>query len=218
MDSQIAHPQSQRVKDLLTCGSANVSDALRQLGRHFQAMDGGIRPVAPGMRAAGPAYTVRCYPGATWAMEAAMEASRPGDVIVADGAGSIDVILMGGLMGRRMHARGVAGAVVDGAVRDTEQLAAIGFSVFSRHVCPRAGTFAEIGEQQTIVCCGRIPVRPGDWVVADADGITVVPVELLDETITRAMTIHAREASIDVHLSQGHSIPEAAKRADVPSP
>lgn len=218
MDSQVAHPQSQRVNNLLTCGSANVSDALRQLGRYFQAMDGGIRPVAPGMRVAGPAYTVRCYPGATWAMEAAMEAARPGDIIVADGAGAADVILMGGLMGRRMHQRGVAGAVVDGAVRDTEQLASIGFNVFSRHVCPRAGTFAEIGEQQTIVCCGRIPVRPGDWVVADADGITVVPAELLDEAIARASAIHAREARIDAQLCQGLSIADAAKRADAPSP
>lgn len=206
--------QSRRANDLITCGSANVSDALRQLGKYFQCMDGGIRPVAPGMRTAGPAYTVRCYPGATWAMEAAMEAAKPGDVIVADGGGSAEVILMGGLMGRRMHSRGIAGAVVDGAVRDTEQLAAIGFNVFSRHVCPRAGTFAEIGEQQAIVCCGRIPVRPGDWVVADPDGVAVVPHELLDDTIARAAAIHAREGRIDAHLRQGDTIADAAKKAD----
>lgn len=214
MDGNNQTTTLRRAQELIASGSANVSDALRQLGRYFQAMDGGIRPIAPGMKLAGPAYTVRCYPGATWAMERAMESARPGEVLVADGAGAADLILMGGLMGRRMHARGLAGAVVDGAVRDTDQLAAIGFNVFSRHVCPRAGTYAEIGEQQTIVCCGRLPVRPGDWIVADADGVTVIPVELLDEAIARAAAIHAREARIDEHLRQGLSLADAARLAD----
>jgi 4-hydroxy-4-methyl-2-oxoglutarate aldolase len=211
-------PTISLARRLTQYGSANVSDALRQLNRFFQCMDGGIRPVAPGMKLAGPAYTVRCYPGATWAMEAAMEAAGRGEVVVADGGGSADVILMGGLMGRRMHTRGIAGAILDGAVRDTEQLAAIGFPVFSRHVCPRAGTFAEIGERQTVICCGRIPVRPGDWVVADADGVAVIPAELLGETATRAATIHAREERIDAHLRRGHPIAEAARQADETSP
>lgn len=214
MDGNNQTTTLRRAQELIATGSANVSDALRQLGRYFQAMDGGIRPVAPGMKLAGPAYTVRCYPGATWAMEHAMESAGPGEVIVADGAGAADLILMGGLMGRRMHARGLAGAVVDGAVRDTEQLAAIGFNVFSRHVCSRAGTYAEIGEQQTIVCCGRLPVRPGDWIVADADGVTVIPVELLDEATARAAAIHAREARIDEHLRRGVTIADAARLAD----
>lgn len=214
MDGNNQTTTLRRAQELIASGSANVSDALRQLGRYFQAMDGGIRPIVPGMKLAGPAYTVRCYPGATWAMERAMESARPGEVLVADGAGAADLILMGGLMGRRMHARGLAGAVVDGAVRDTDQLAAIGFNVFSRHVCPRAGTYAEIGEQQTIVCCGRLPVRPGDWIVADADGVTVIPVELLDEAIARAAAIHAREARIDERLRQGLSLADAARLAD----
>ena len=156
-------------------GTAAVSDALGKCGKAFQTMEAVIRPLAPEMRAAGPAFTVRCYPGATWAVEQALELAQPGDMLVIDGGAVPDVILMGGLMSTRMQQRGIAGTVVDGAVRDVDEIIRLGFPVFSRHVCPRAGTFAEIGEWQTTICCGRIPVSPGDWIVADRLGTVVVP-------------------------------------------
>src|SRR2546427_12567126 len=118
---------------LISVGSAVVCDALRTHGMAFQAMDGGIRPIAANMRLAGPAFTVRCFPGATWALEQALEIASPGDVLVVDGAGYADAILMGGLMSTRASARGIQGAVVDAAVRDVEQIIALGFAVFSRH-------------------------------------------------------------------------------------
>jgi 4-hydroxy-4-methyl-2-oxoglutarate aldolase len=191
-------------------GTANVSDALRSVGRVFQAMDGGIRPLSPEMKFAGPAFTVRCYPGATWAMEKALQLAKPGDVLIVDGGGAADVILMGGLMSTLAQARGLEGAVLDAAVRDIDHIVALGFPVFSRHICPRAGTFDEIGEWQTIVCCGRIPVRPGDWVVGDRNGIVVVPVELLERVVERAMQIHQREDELEVHLREGKSLSESA--------
>ena len=127
-------------------GSPAASDALRACGKAFQTMDGGIKPLAHNMRLAGPAFTVRCYPGATWAMEQALESAQAGDVVVVDAGGRDDVIIMGGLMSTRLHQRGIAGVIVDGAVRDVEDIIALGFPVFSRHVVARAGTFAEIGE------------------------------------------------------------------------
>jgi 4-hydroxy-4-methyl-2-oxoglutarate aldolase len=195
-------------------GSPNVSDALRACGKPFQAMDGGITPLSPKMKVAGPAFTVGCYPGATYAMEQALEAAAPGDVLIVDGGGGPDVILMGGLMSTRMQARGVAGAVVDAAVRDVDDIVALGFPVFSRHVTPRAGTFDKIGEVQTIVCCGRIPVRPGDWVVGDRNGVVVVPIEVRDEVFAKAKAIHAREAALAVELKKGKSFPEAIEIVD----
>lgn len=190
-------------------GSANVSDALRAVGRSFQAMDAGIRPLSLAMKVAGPAFTVRCYPGATWALEQALDLAPPGSVLVVDGGGVIDVILMGGLMSTRAQARGIAGAVVDGAVRDVDDILALGFPVFSRGICPRAGTFAEIGEWGTTICCGRIPVRPGDWIVADGSGIVVVPVESLAAVREQAEEIHAREAALTPHLKAGLGFKEA---------
>ena len=85
----------------MTWGSCAVSDALRACGKAFQTMDGGIKPLAPELRLAGPAFTVRCYPGATWAMEQAIENAEPGDVLVVDAGGRDDVIIMGGLMSMR---------------------------------------------------------------------------------------------------------------------
>lgn len=196
---------------LCDVGSANVSDALRALGRHFQAMDGGIRPLAASMRCAGPAFTVRCYPGATFALEKALEEAKPGDVLVVDGGAVPDVILMGGLMSLRAKTRGIAGAVLDAAVRDVSDVVGIGFAMFSRFVCPRAGTFAEIGERNTIICCGRVPVRPGDWIIADSSGIVVIPIELLDATVIKARAINLREQRIREGLLQGKTIDEAAE-------
>jgi 4-hydroxy-4-methyl-2-oxoglutarate aldolase len=190
-------------------GSANTSDALRAVGLAFQAVDAGIRPLAPAMRLAGPAYTVRCYPGATWALEKALDLAPPGSVLVVDGGGVTDVILMGGLMSTRAQARGLAGAVVDGAVRDVDDIIALDFPVFSRGVCPRAGTFAEIGEWATTVCCGRVPVRPGDWVVADSSGLVFVPAERLAEVWDKAQAIHRREAALTPLLLAGKSFAEA---------
>jgi len=202
------------VKELIRVGSANVSDALRALGKHFQAMDGGIRPVASSMAVAGPAFTVRCYPGATFALEKALELAKPGEVLVVDGGGYPDVILMGGLMSTRCKQRGIAGAVLDAAVRDIDDIIALKFPVFSRYICPRAGTFAEIGECQTTICCGRIPVTPGDWILADISGIVVIPANMLDATLEKATAIHHREAAIARHLRDGKTLSESAAAAN----
>lgn len=195
-------------------GSAHVSDALRHCGHAFQAIDAGIRPLAPSMRVAGPAFTVRCYPGATWALEQALELAPPGSVLAVDGGGNADLILMGGLMSTRAQARGIAGAVLDAAVRDVEEITALDFPVFSRYVCPRAGTFDKIGEWGTIICLGRVPVRPGDWIVADINGIVVVPHESRLQVLEQAQRIVKKEAALEPLLRAGMSVAEAAAKVN----
>ncbi len=189
--------------------AANVSDALRNCGCHFQAMDGGIRPLSPGFKVVGPAFTVRCYPGATWALENALELASPGDVLVVDGAGASDVILMGGLMSLRAQQRGLAGVIIDGAVRDVDDVVRLGFPMFSRHVCPRAGTFAEIGEWQTTICCGRLPVQPGDIVVGDLCGVVVVPTAKLAVVTVATAVLLEKEAFLETLLGKGKTLGEA---------
>jgi 4-hydroxy-4-methyl-2-oxoglutarate aldolase len=197
----------------LELGSAHVSDALRACGRAFQAVDAGIRPVASSMRLAGPAFTVRCYPGATWALEQAIELAPPGSVLAVDGGASPDVILMGGMMSTRAQARGIGGAVLDAAVRDVDDIVELNFPVFSRYVCPRAGTFDKIGEWETIICLGRIPVRPGDWIVADCNGVVVVPAEIRQDVLEQARQIVQKEARLQPLLRDGKSFVEAAAAA-----
>jgi regulator of RNase E activity RraA len=192
-------------------GSAAVSDALRSLGHPFQSLEGGFAPVDPLSRLAGPAFTVRCYPGATWALEQALELAAPGDVLVVDAGGRSDVIIMGALMSQRAQVRGIAGAIVDGAVRDVDEIRQLGFPVFSRFTCPRAGTHAQIGEWQTTICCGRIPIAPGDWIVADRSGITVVPRDLHDRAATEAASISGREQRIAELLRSGMTLADAAR-------
>ena len=118
-------------------------------------MDAGIRPLVDDMAVAGPAFTVRCYSGATWAIEKSPELAQPGDVLVVDGGASPHVIFMGGLMSIRAKLHGIAGAVLDVVVRDTQEIVSLNFPVFSRYVCPRAGTFSEIGKWQTTICRPR---------------------------------------------------------------
>ena len=176
-------------------------------------MDGGIKPLAPELRVAGPVFTVRCYPGATWALEQALEKAQPGDVLVVDAGGRDDLIIMGGLMSTRAHQRGIAGVVVDGAVRDVDEIRALNFPVFTRHVCSRAGTFAEIGELQTTLCCGRVPVSPDDWIVADNSGVVVVPKMDLEQVAVEAERIHQKELRMADSLREGKSLAEAAEGA-----
>ncbi|HEX7008569.1 MAG TPA: RraA family protein [Phycisphaeraceae bacterium] len=202
-----------RCQEWIEWGTAAVSDALRACGQPFQAMDGGIRPVDADMRLAGPAFTVRCYPGATWALEQAVELASPGDVLVVDGGGRPDVILMGGLMSTRAKVRGLAGAVLDAAVRDVDHIARLGFPVFSRFICPRAGTFDQIGQWQIPICCGGVPVHPGDWIVADRSGAVVVPRDLISRTAQQAQRIHHRELEFERLLESGLSLAEAAQQA-----
>jgi regulator of RNase E activity RraA len=198
----------------LELGTAHVSDALRRCGFAFQAIDEGIKPVSSDMRVAGEAFTVRCYPGATWAMEQAIELAPPGSVLAVDGGASRNAILMGGMMSTRAQARGLAGAVLDAAVRDTDEITRLGFPVFSRYVCPAAGTFDKIGEWQTIVCIGRVPVRPGDWIVGDRDGLVVVPSDLLERVLEEARKIVKKESAMQPLLKAGKSFAEAAAASD----
>ena len=176
-------------------------------------MDGGIKPLCSEMNTAGPAFTVRCYPGATWAMEQAIEKAQPGEVLVVDAGGRNDLIIMGGLMSTRAQQRGIAGVVVDGAVRDVNDIHDLDFPVFTRHVCSRAGTFAEIGELQVTLCCGRVPVSPSDWIVADNSGVVVVPQKMLEQVAVEAERIHRLESSMADFLQQGRSLAEAAHAA-----
>lgn len=200
-------------QDWLSWGSAAIGDALRAHGRPFQCMDGGIHAVAPGMKLAGPAFTVRTYPGATWALEKALEIASPGDVLVVDAGGRPDVIIMGELMSMRAQQRGIAGVIVDGAVRDIHEVAAIGFPMFARHVSPRCGTVDRIGEWQTAIACGRVVVNPGDLVIADDSGVTVVPAGDAAAIAQAAAQVKARETLMARYLKEGCDLGQAASQA-----
>ena len=207
------------IETIRQCATPLISDAMGKcLSRPLkhQTMDAGIKPVCPAMKLCGPAYTVQAYPGATWAMELAVAEAPPGSVIVCNGHGSDAGVLMGGLMSTFAKQRGVSGAVIDGAVRDIEDLIKMEFPMFSRHIVARSGTFAQLGDRQIPITCGGVVVQPGDIVVGDCNGVVVVPSEILALVAKASEALQQWEQNIHKMLVAGKTLDEAAAEIGKP--
>jgi len=157
-------------------------------------MDLGIRSLtgAPG-RLAGPAFTVRCPPGDNLMVHAAIYRAAPGSVIVVDTGGDLDYAVAGGNVMAVAQRHGVAGLVVDGVIRDVAEARAAAFPVFGRGVVPIPGAKAVVGEHNVAVRCGGVTVGAGDIVVADEDGVVVVPAGRRDEVFAAARAKLAKD-------------------------
>ncbi|MFV0416434.1 MAG: RraA family protein [Chthoniobacterales bacterium] len=191
--------------------TANINDALSQLGYKFQTMSPSIRPISD-VPVRGSAYTVNCYAGATYAVEEAVEKASPGDVLVVYGESYPGGVLMGGLLSRRAKSRGIAGAIIDGAVRDIKEVQKMNWPFYAVHVTPRNGTHDRIGQNQIPISCGGVVVNPGDMIVADSDGVVCIPVGILDEALSTARKIEERENFITEAIDSGLSISEAVEK------
>ncbi|WP_275461054.1 RraA family protein [Streptomyces noursei] len=163
------------------------------LGRG-QVMDIGIRPLwSPTPRVAGPAFTVRCPPGDNLMVHAAVHRAAPGSVIVVE-SGDLDHALAGGNVCAVAQRRGIAAFVADGLIRDLTEVRAMGFPVFARGVIPFPGRKAAVRPHNVDVRCGGVDVRAGDVVVADEEGVVVVPRDRQEEVLRAARTKLAKEA------------------------
>jgi 4-hydroxy-4-methyl-2-oxoglutarate aldolase len=160
-----------------------------------QVMDSGIRPLWQGMpRVAGPAYPVRCPAGDNLMLHAAIYRAPPGTVIVVE-AGDSDYAVAGGNVCLVAQRRGIAAFVVDGVIRDLAEVREHGFPVFARGVIPIPGAKDAIGVLNGPIRCGGIQVQPGDIVVADEEGIVVVPADRAAAVLQVAEARAAKEAS-----------------------
>lgn len=178
----------------------------------------GLRPIGGAARLAGPARTLRYLPAredvaagpAGPVARAAVEALRPGDVLVVDALGSLDAAVFGDMMGARAHHLGAAGVVADGAVRDAAAFGALGLSVFARGTHPAPSKVALVDwERDVAVQCGGCLVRPGDHVLADEDGVLVVPAEAMPELAADAAHARDLEAYSQGLLEAGHALDAA---------
>lgn len=138
------------------------------------ALHGRIAPLSPTMRVAGPAVTVEVRPGDNLMIHAALAIAKPGDVIVVDGKGDLSSALMGEIMCQQAAALGIAGVVIDGAVRDSEAIRELGFPMYAAGLNPNGPTKCVPGRVNHPVSIGGVTVNPGDLVIGDADGITVI--------------------------------------------
>lgn len=153
-----------------------------------------IRPLVPGMIAAGPAMTVRCRPGDNLALHRAIAAAASGDVLVVDYGGSTDSGPFGEIMALACRLRGIGGLVIDGSVRDSAALAALGFPVFCRGLNIKGTTKRDAGEVGGRIVLGAVQVDKGDFVIADGDAIVVLPAA---EVSAAASAAEARAAAED---------------------
>jgi len=180
--------------------AANLSDAL-----HRGGVIEGLRPLAPGQRMVGPAFTVRTFPG-DWAKPVeAIDLAEPGDIIVVD-CGGVPPAVWGELATESAKQRGIAGLVVDGAIRDTGDIRESGFPAFARHFCPNAGEPKGLGETGVPVTVGGRRVSPGDWIVGDDDGLVSVPAGRAVEFANRAMDVLERENRIRAEIRAGSTL------------
>jgi regulator of RNase E activity RraA len=198
---------------------ASVADAIEQLYSKKMYMTHDMRPLATA-KFAGPATTVRLTKEentegtkAISGMMDAIDEAQPGSVYVMSLENGLDYAGLGGLMSTAMKYRGLAGAVVDGGVRDTPQLAKLQFPVFSRGVVPSTTVnhFRVSGKNVPVVCAG-VPVRPADIIVADMDGVVVVPRENAQEILKKAQQLDETEHSMYPFIEKYKSIREAVSK------
>ncbi|HVB09521.1 MAG TPA: RraA family protein [Bacillota bacterium] len=177
----------ERARSLAT---TNVADCMSRL-----YVVRGLRPMGnpSEVKLCGPALTVRTGPSDNLFVNKALDAAQPGDIVVVDCCGGRSHAYIGEIMARYAQSRGIGGLVIDGPVRDSAELSDLRLPVFAAGVSTTGPWKNGPGELAFPICCGGVPVMPGDLVLGDADGIVIVP---------RADAVAVIEAAEDVHVSE----------------
>jgi 4-hydroxy-4-methyl-2-oxoglutarate aldolase len=183
--------------DALALGAATLGES------GARRMHPRVKPVWSGARVAGPAYPVRCSPGDNLAVHVAVTRAPAGSVLVADMGGARDFGYWGEVLTTGAEARGIAGLVIDACVRDCDALAAHGFPVFSTGLALTGASKTQPGAIGAAVTVGDVAVEPGDWIVADVDGVVVVPGAELDAVLTAGRARADKEAALFEVLRAG---------------
>ncbi|MEU4420072.1 4-carboxy-4-hydroxy-2-oxoadipate aldolase/oxaloacetate decarboxylase [Actinoplanes sp. NPDC024001] len=184
---------------LAEAGAATVHEADGRRG----AVSPDLRPIQAGARIAGSAVTVSCHPGDNLMIHAAVEQVRPGDVVVVTTTSPCTDGMLGDLLATSLRARGAIGVVLDAGVRDVAELRAMGFQVWSRAISTQGTVKASPGSVNVPIVVGGQVINPGDAIVADDDGVVVVPHERAAAVLEQARQRAANEDAKRERLAAG---------------
>ena len=206
--------------ELVARAAGFAASILADVAGRRGTLHGRVRALDASMRLAGPAITVEVRPGDNLMIHAAMAIAQPGDVLVIDGKGDQTCALMGEIMISQCMAMGLAGVVIDAAIRDSVEIQGLGFPVFSVGTNPNGPTKFVPGRVNYPISAGGVMVRPGDLVVADADGVFVGEREQVDTLLTLAQKKVDMEAARLRDIRSGQKLipgwlPEALAAAGI---
>jgi 4-hydroxy-4-methyl-2-oxoglutarate aldolase len=204
VSTKFERPDAALVERLRAFSSATIHEAQGRLG----ALDSAIKPVDHRMSLCGPAFTVQCAPRDNLMLQTAIAYARPGDVIVVSAGAYAEAGSFGDVLANACQAKGLGGLITDTGVRDTEDLRALGFPVFSRSVSIKGTVKETVGPMCEAVTVGGVLVRPGDVMRADADGVVVVRREGASEVATASQERVDAEAGYIAAYRAGKTVVE----------
>jgi 4-hydroxy-4-methyl-2-oxoglutarate aldolase len=197
IESDAMPTEHEVARAFLELGAATLGES----GGH--AMRARVKPAWPGATLAAPAFPVRCTPGDNLAIHVAVTRAPAGSALAVDVAAERELGYWGEVLTTAAEARGIAGLVIDGGVRDAAALEAHGFPVFSTGLALPGATKSSPGAIGTVARVGDVDVRAGDWLVGDADGVTVVPGAALDAVLEAGRARAAKEDGFFSALKDG---------------
>jgi regulator of RNase E activity RraA len=204
IEHDVPRPPAGLVEELARYPTTQIADCGAPVG----VVGPGIRALTPATEVCGPALTLWTKPGDILFVLKSPDLVRPGDVLVIDGGGHTDAALIGDIIGGDVRRRGGAGLVVDGAVRDLDDLVDVGIPVFARGTHPATRSNEGPGALNVVVQCGGVPVHPGDIVRADSSGVVVIPVRHAATVLERTREVAAKEAGWRQGMAGGASVAE----------
>ena len=187
------------IKQLSQFSAATVHEALGKYGN----LPSAIKPISSSMKVCGPAYTVKTIQGDNMLLHRAYAYAKPGDVIIANCSGFYEAGYWGDLMSLGAKTKGINGLVIDGCVRDADDIETMGFPVFSRGLCILGTSNHGDGFLNEPIIIGGVLINPGDIIIGDRDGVVVVPKNRIIEAIEKSAAREAKEENVRRQLRDG---------------